>query len=258
MKQKNIRKPGRIGIFCVAHPVYWPQFEGLRETLLGYHETLRQKVTSCGAEVVDFGIVDDSRTAYDLVSKIQSADVDVLFCNMVTYATSSVFAPIIRDVDKPMVLTALQPLDALDYTKANTRMQLENDAICSVPEFTSVAIRLGKKVEDVIIGKLTDDKRVDDEISEWCAIAAVLRALRGARIGLMGHVLNTMYDMHADPTAVSAAFGVHVPLLEIDDVIRVGETVTEDSTEFSISGDKLTLASGIGNAGEGVTLTRVK
>lgn len=39
---------------------------------------------------------------------------------------------------------------------------------------------------------------------------------------------------------------------------KIGETVTEDSTEFSISGDKLTLASGIGNAGEGVTLTRVK
>ena len=33
----------------------------------------------------------------------------------------------------------------------------ENDSICSVPEFTGVAIRLGKKVDDVIIGTLYDD-----------------------------------------------------------------------------------------------------
>ena len=29
--EKNIRKAGRIGIFGVAHAVYWPQFEGLKE-----------------------------------------------------------------------------------------------------------------------------------------------------------------------------------------------------------------------------------
>jgi len=39
---------------------------------------------------------------------------------------------------------------------------------------------------------------------------------------------------------------------------KIGEVVTDDSTEFTISGDKLTLASGIGDAGEGITLTRVK
>jgi L-arabinose isomerase len=78
-----------------------------------------------------------------------AANVDILFCNMVTYATSSVFAPIVKEINKPMVLIALQPRAALDYNKANTFMQLENDNICSVPEFIGVAIRLGKKVNDV-------------------------------------------------------------------------------------------------------------
>src|SRR5690606_18028519 len=41
-----------------------------------------------------------------------------------------------------------------------------------------------------------------------------------------GHVLEAMYDMHADPTAVASAFGVHVPLLEIDDVVRLYREVT--------------------------------
>ena len=40
--------------------------------------------------------------------------------------------------------------------------------------------------------------------------------------------------MHADPTALSAAFGIHIPLLEIDDVIREYETVTEEEIRAKI------------------------
>lgn len=47
-------------------------------------------------------------------------------------------------------------------------------------------------------------------------------------MGLMGHTMEAMYDMHADPTAISAAFGLHVPLLEVDDVIELYEGVTEE------------------------------
>src|SRR5690606_28334222 len=78
----------------------------------------------------------------------------------------------------------------------------------------------------VIIGMLYHDERAKREIAQWCEIAKVLHDLRGARIGLMGHVLEAMYDMHADPTAVSAAFGVHVPLLEIEDAVQLYRQVT--------------------------------
>ncbi len=97
-----------------------------------------------------------------------------------------------------------------------------------MPEFTGVAIRLGKKVHDVILGCLYDDEQAKSEIAQWCDIAKVLHDLRGARMGLMGHVMESMYDMHADPTAVSAAFHLHVPLIEVDDVIDLYNTVTEE------------------------------
>lgn len=227
ISRKN-KRTAKIGIFAVAHATYWDQFEGLLDNIMGYHKDFCNLVETNDVEIVDFGMIDSSEKAYDAVPQILSANVDVLFCNMVTYATSSVFAPIIKEVNKPMVLVALQPRAALDYTKANTFMQLENDNICSVPEFTGVAIRLGKKVNDVIIGTLYDDKEAQAEITKWCDIAKVLHDLKGARMGLMGHALEAMYDMHADPTAVSNAFGLHVPLLEIDDVLEVYDTVTED------------------------------
>ncbi len=231
------KKPrcARIGLFAVAHAVYWDQFEGLLDNMMGFHNDLNNLISENEVEVIDFGMVDSSEKAYETVKKIKAADLDLLMCNMITYATSSVFAPILRDSGLPMILVALQPRDRMDYSKANTFMQLENDNICSVPEFTGVALRLGKRIEDVIIGTLYNDDEAKGEIARWCDIAKVLHDLKGARMGLMGHTMEAMYDMHADPTAVSAAFGLHVPLIEVDDVLELYDTITEDEIQAKIA-----------------------
>ncbi|MBE6965712.1 MAG: arabinose isomerase [Ruminococcaceae bacterium] len=231
--RKN-KRVGRIGIFAVGHATYWGQFEGLLDNLTGFHNDLCKLIEKNDVDVFNFGMIDSSEKAYAALPEILAANVDVVFCNMVTYATSSVFAPIIKEVNKPVILTALQPRAALDYTKACTFMQLENDNICSVPEFTGVAARMGKKINDVIIGCLYNDKEVEKQIAKWCDIAKVLHDLKGARMGLMGHTMEAMYDMHADPTAIASAFGLHVPLLEVDDVIEVYNTVTEAEIEAKI------------------------
>ncbi len=228
MITRKTKRTAKIGVFAVAHATYWDQFEGLYDNIMGYHRDFLKLVEENEVDVVDFGMIDSSQKAYAAVKEIAGSGIDLLLCNMSTYATSSVFAPIMREATVPVVLVALQPLEKLDYTKASTFMQLENDNICSVPEFTGVAIRLGKKVDDVIIGTLYGDKEAQAELAKWCDIAKVLHTLKGARMGLMGHSLEAMYDMHADPTAVSAAFGLHVPLLEIDDVLKMYETVTEE------------------------------
>lgn len=222
------KRTARIGVFGVAHDVYWAQFDGLYEKLMEYHEVFKEIVKENEVEVIDYGMIDSNTKAFEIVHKMKSDRIDVLFCNMLTYATSSVVAPIFREMDTPIVLAVLQPLKRLDYTEACTRLQLENDNICSVPEFTGVAVRMGKKINDVIIGVLYDDDDAKKEITKWCEIGKVLHDLKGARFGLMGHVLESMYDMHADPTAVANAFGVHVPLLEVDDIIDVFEQVTEE------------------------------
>ena len=234
MIERKVIPTAKIGIFAVAHATYWAQFEGLYEKIMKYHNDFVEMVKKNGVEVIDLGMVDSSEKGYEAADKLTAAGVDTIFCNMVTYATSSVFAPVMRAATAPVVLVALQPLECLDYSKASTYMQLENDNICSVPEFTGVAIRLGKKVSDVILGTLYNDAEAESEVSRWCSIAKVLNSLKGARMGLMGHTMEAMYDMHTDPTAVSAAFGLHVPLLEVDDVIDVYNTVTEEEIQAKI------------------------
>lgn len=232
MIERKFKRTAKISVFGVVHGVYFSQFPGLREKLEGYHRELCEKIAANDVELFDFGLLESSEDSYAAADRISGVCPDIIFCNMVTYATSSVFAPVLQAIGKtPVVLIALQPRRALDYSVASTFMQLENDNICSVPEFTGVAIRMGKPIQGVIIGTLRDDKKAEAEIAEWCDIAKVLHALHGARIGLMGHVMESMYDMHTDPTAAAAAFGLHVPLLEIDSIAELYEQVTEEEIQ---------------------------
>lgn len=216
------RKPltANVGIFGVGHHTYWDQFDGLRAELKRKLARFEARVQSHGVCVHSFGIVDTAHAAYRILPRLKAVDLDLIFVDMLTYATSSTFGVLVRNLDVPMVLVALQPLAAMDYENGSTFMQLCNDDICSVPEFTGTAVRMGKKPPQVIIGMLEGDPVSDAEIAEWCQIAKVLHDLRDARIGHMGHVLESMLDMHTDPTAITAAFGCHVVQTEPDDIVR--------------------------------------
>jgi len=227
------RKPlaARVGVFGVGFHAYWPQFEGLLEELLAKQTVFVEKLKGFEVQVVDFGMVDDAESAYALLPKLKAADLDLVFCDMVTYATSATFGVIARGLDVPIVLVALQPLPGLDYSQASTYMQLCNDDLCSVPEFTGVAIRMGRKAPPVILGMLHDDPVADAEIGDWCSIAKVLHDLRHARIGHFGHPIEHMLDMQTDQAALTAAFGCHVVQTEADDLLRLERTVTEPEIE---------------------------
>lgn len=231
MIERKVKRIGKIGVFAVVHGIYFEQFAGLEKNMQKYHNDLCDKIRKNDIDVVDFGFVDSNEKSFETAQKIVSENVDVVFCNMITYATSSVFAPVLQKIDVPIVLVALQPLMAMDYSCANTVMQLENDNVCSVPEFCMVAERYGKPVNDVILGTLYNDKKADADIAEWCDVAKVLHGLKGARLGLMGRVLEAMYDMHADPTAIAATFGVHVPLIEISDLMEAYSEVKPEQIE---------------------------
>lgn len=227
------RKPrtARIGVFGVGHYRYWSQFHGLQDEMLQKLDVFVGKLQKLHVDVSSFGMIDDAQGAYALVPKLKAANLDLIFCDMLTYATSSTFAAIVRNLDVPIVLVALQPMKSLDYSRASTYMQLCNDDLCSVPEFTGVAVRMGKKVPPVILGTLENDPEADAEIADWCDIAKVLHDLKTARIGHFGHVLESMLDMHTDPTALTATFGCHIVQTECDDLLRLKQQVTDNEVE---------------------------
>src|SRR5690606_17823913 len=90
---------------------------------------------------------------------------------------------------------------------------------CSLPEFAGVAVRMGKKIPEVIIGTLYEDPESDEQIHEYCQIAKVLHGLKTARIGHIGHPIEAMLDMHTDSTMLTAHFGIHVVQCEAHEIV---------------------------------------
>ncbi|MDR0871541.1 MAG: L-fucose/L-arabinose isomerase family protein [Planctomycetaceae bacterium] len=216
------RKPltAKIGVFGVGHYTYWGQFPGMLDDMHRKINVLCEKTESNGVNVQNFGLVDNAAGAAELLPKLLAADLDVVFVDMATYATSSSIGTIFRNLNIPLVLVALQPDAAVDYPRTTTQIMLTNDDFCSVPEFMGVALRFGRKPPEVIVGMLENDPVAEAEITEWCGIAKVLHDLKRGRIGHLGHTLESMYDMHTDPTALTAAFGSHVVQCEPDQILQ--------------------------------------
>lgn len=229
------RKPltARAGLMGVGLDTYWEQFPGLLDELMKKMEKLEQKLAANQEEVISFGMVDNAQRAFEALPKIKAADLDILFVDMLTYATSATFGAIVREMNVPVVLVALQPLSALDYEHATTYMQLCNDDLCSVPEFTGVAIRMGKTPPPLVLGMLEGDAAADAQLAEWCRVAHVLHDLRRARIGHLGHVLEAMLDMQTDPTAVTAQFGCHVVQCEADQMMPIYRSIDPAGEEVA-------------------------
>jgi L-arabinose isomerase len=217
----------RIGLFGVGYDKYWGQFPGLYEELMDKQKKFVDKFRDKDIVLIDFGMVDSPKMAYDALKRIESSNLDLLFCDMLTYATSGTFGIIIKTLTIPVVLVALQPLQALDYAKATTYMQLANDDICSLPEFAGVAVRMGKMVPEMIIGTLQNDHEADRQIDEFCRIAKVLHDLKNASLGHMGHPINAMLDMHTDATMITSFFGCHIVQCEANELMKSYDNVSD-------------------------------
>src|SRR5688500_13163458 len=106
VKSKVYRKESkaRIGVFGVGFYKYWPQFDGCMKDLMKKQEVFIQKLHRLDVDVVDFGMVDNVTSAYELVPKLKAANLHLIFCDMLTYATSNVFGIVIKSVEVPIVL----------------------------------------------------------------------------------------------------------------------------------------------------------
>jgi L-arabinose isomerase len=170
--------------------------------------------------------VDTPQAAHSAGSRLASEQVDLLICHTATYATSSQVLPIVQQAKVPVLILNLQPAAALDYPNTDTGEWLANCSTCCAPELANAFHRAGIEYQ-VISGQLYDDRRVWQELTEWCRAATAKRVLRGARFGFLGHTYPGMLDMYSDFTQHHAQLGIHIEVLEIDDLAECVRAVTE-------------------------------
>jgi L-arabinose isomerase len=209
----------KIGIFGIGLAAYWPQFDGLRERLEGYQSGIELRLKSLGADVVSAGLVDSPQGARAAGETLAAARPDLLLLYTATYATSSQVLPVVQAVDAPFVILNFQPTRTVDYDAMTTGEWLANCSACCVPELAGALTRAGIPYRTVT-GTLLDHDPAWDIVVEWLDAARAVRALRTSRIGFLGHTYPGMLDMYSDFTQVHAQTGVHVEVLEIDDLVE--------------------------------------
>jgi L-arabinose isomerase len=217
----------QVGVFGIGLAAYWPQFPGLKERLEGYQRKVEQRIGE-GASVVSAGLVEDEPGAFQAGEAFRRAGVDLVFCYVGTYATSTQVLPVIQRSNAPVVVLNLQPRAALDYAHTDTGEMLANCSACCVPEIACAFARAAIPFRQVT-GMLEPEPDVREpselawaEIREWCEAAKVVNHLRRARIGFLGHPYPGMLDMYSDFTQHQAQLRTHIEVLEMDDLeVRV-------------------------------------
>ncbi|HET7104166.1 MAG TPA: arabinose isomerase [Terracidiphilus sp.] len=226
-------EPLRVGICGIGLEAYWSQFAGLEARLAGYVEKVGRRLERPGVEVVNLGLVDTPQRSREAGRRCRREDIDVLFLYVTTYALSNTVLPLVQRAGVPVVVLNLQPGAAIDYAAFNrledrTAMTGEWLAYCSacpVPEIANVLQRAGIPFHQVT--GILDDALTWREIEEWLAAARVRSTLTATRLGLMGHYYSGMLDIMTDVTLVSIAFGVHVELVEVDELSAMAAGVNE-------------------------------
>lgn len=222
----------QVGLFSIGLNVYWPQFEGLKERLIGYNESIAARLQDGGARVVNLGLIDTPEKAIVAGHRFRQADVDLIFLHAATYALSSTVLPVVRRAKAPVIILNLAPGAAIDYSAFNrTRdpRQMTGEWLawcgaCPVPEIANVFTRSGIPFFQVT-GVLEEDPIAWREIDEWVQAGKVAYSMEHNRLGLMGHYYGGMLDIYSDLTQHCATFGGHMEIVEVDELAALREAV---------------------------------
>lgn len=222
-----------IGFVSGGLGAYWPQFPALRPRLERSAAVIAERLRAVEATtVMDAGFVSDVEEAGLAADRLRAAGCDLVVVFCATYLTSSMVVPIAQRCGAPVVLLNLQPAPAMtEAERSSTGDWLAYCGACPLPEIVNALRRSGIAARSVS-GHLADENAWE-KLAVWVRAAAIRRALAG-RHGLLGHLYPGMLDVATDPTLVTAHFGGHIEILEIDDLRSRAERVSAAEVEARV------------------------
>ena len=236
-------KKGKIGVLVAGHREYWGQFKGCREQLLKNAENFEELIKKGGAELVTYTasdgtqMCDSPEKSYEAGVYFKSQDIDILILFLTTYVASGRYMQGVLAACAPVVVVGYQA-----PTNFENRVMSEDifwGSVCPVPEACNALTRCGKPAVGVHTGEYYREPRFDgrfeNEIYEWCKVAAALRSYKGAIFGHMGHSYEGMLDMNFDPTSFTGAFGIHIRMIEMCELAKYVKEATDEEVEEKLS-----------------------
>ena len=140
-----VNTKAKIGVFSIALGAYLPQFPQLVPNFEAQYEDFKKTIPNT-VEIIDGGMVTTKEQAMAAGDKFRAADVDLVFLQLLTYATSYNVLPAIRDLDVPVVCINVQKKLAPDYANTDIPIWLGDLYACgAVGEAVADLERAGKR-----------------------------------------------------------------------------------------------------------------
>lgn len=234
----------KVGLYTIGHPTYWVQFKGLEERLVHYGKFIEEQLNQWG-EVFNVGMI-DSRDKSEAAGRwFNEKNVDLLICFTGTYAMSADHIATPQICKKPVIVLNLQPTEHINYEKTTTGEWLANCGACCVPEISNAFSRTGidfRVVSGLLGLKETPANSMANEVTynhpdaieawreieEWIRATSVVRTFQYSKMGFLGHTYPGMLDMYSDFTMIQAQTGMHVEILEMCDLEKLVNEVTNE------------------------------
>ena len=222
-----VNTKAKIGVFSIALGAYLPQFPQLVPNFEAQYEDFKKTIPDT-VEIIDGGMVTTKEQAMAAGDKFRAADVDLVFLQLLTYATSYNVLPAIRDLDVPVVCINVQKKLAPDYANTDIPIWLGDLYACgAVGEAVADLERAGKR-HAVITGVVEGgDPEVAAQIEDWCKAAQVRRRFRQTNIAQIGRPYPGMMDLYIDETNLYNRMGLYTKQFDWEDMWAIADDITD-------------------------------
>ncbi len=224
-----VNTKAKVGVFSIALGAYLPQFPSLVPEFDKQFADFKASIPDT-VEIIDGGVVTTKEQSQAAGDKFRAADVDLVFMQLLTYATSYNMLPAVKDLDVPVVLVNVQKLKALDYDTAGTAEWLGEAYACgAVGEMVADLNRYGKR-SAVITGVVEGgDPDVAREIEEWCRAAQCRRRFRDTNIAQIGRPYPGMMDLYIDESNLYRRMGLYTKQFDWEKIWAIADDVNDEA-----------------------------
>lgn len=223
-----VETKAKIGVFSIALGAYLTQFPSLVQEFEAQYKAFKKTLPD-SVEIIDGGMVttkEQSQAAGDL---FRAMDADLVFLQLLTYATSYNMLPAVKDLDVPVILVNVQKIKALDYDHTDIASWLGEGYACgAVGEMVADLERFGKR-HDVITGVVEGgDEQVQNQMDEWCRAAQVRRRFRNTNIAQIGRPYPGMMDLYIDESNLYRRMGLYTKQFDWEKMWAIADDITDE------------------------------
>lgn len=159
---------------------------------------------SSWGEVVFPGLVEEEWQAQQAAEQFNRENVDCIVFSELAYTKGIVPLRMFLATHAPILIWNTQFIESFPET-ADFDLIMLNSGMCGLPEIGQLLHRIGKKF--AIVSGHFEDPHVHQELGEWMKAMGAIKALRQAKIGVIGHPFEGMADLRIDEISLRKYLG---------------------------------------------------